>query len=185
MERKERRFAGEFSRADHFLKNRMLKQIEQRYFPALKVFLLKGGGLSEEDAEDILQETMILIDRNSQSYDCSYALSTWIYRIARNQALNFKRKVREISLPDQYEEISVSCESLPEPEYLQKETSLFIRDFLLQCSPREREAAFLFYYEAMKQREIALVLDIAEGTVKALLNRVRRKLKEAWNEKME
>jgi len=185
MERKERRLIREFVKADSFKRNSILKEIEQRYFPALKVFLLKGGGLVEADAEDILQETLILIDRNIQNYDRSFAISTWIYRIARNQAMNFKRRKREISLPDQFEDRYESCESLPESDYLKKETSLFIRDFLLQCSPREREAAFLFYNQAMKQRDIALVLDIAEGTVKSLLNRVRSKLKEAWNEKME
>jgi len=151
MERKERRLIREFSKADSFKKNRILKEIEQRYFPALKVFLLKGGGLIEADAEDILQETLILIDRNFQSYDHSFALSTWIYRIARNQALNFKRKKREVLMPDPFENLNESCESLPESEFFKKETSLFIRDFLLQCSPREREAAFLFYYQAMKQ----------------------------------
>lgn len=167
-----------------FQRNRCIKEIEEQYFPAVKVFLLKGGGLSPADADDILQETLILIDRNYHRYDKSYALSTWIYRIARNQAINFKRKRREVSLPAQFDDQQCSPETLPESEYLKKEEALFVRDFLQQCSHREREAAFLYYYQGMKQREIALVLEVADGTVKALLSRVRNKLKEAWNEKM-
>lgn len=137
------------------------------------------------DVEDILQETLILLDKNAHQYDDRFAFSTWIYRIARNQALNFRRKKQEVSLPEGLVDSLSFSESRTEAQLLLNEEMRFIQDFLQQCSPREKEAAFLFYYQEMKQKEIALVMDIAEGTVKSLLNRVRNKLKEAWNEEME
>jgi len=185
MNREDKKLARRWMKADPFKRNSLLKQIEQRYFPALKVFLYNTGGLSLDDVEDILQETLILLNKNAQSYNDHYAFSTWLYRIARNQAANYRRKQREISMPDRVTDRLVSAEMETEDFLLRKEEIRFIQQFLQQCSPREREAAFLYYYRELKQKEIAHVMDIAEGTVKALLSRVRQKLKEAWNEEME
>ena len=63
------------------------------FAPLLKGFLLKGGGVEPEQAEELVQETMIKVWRKAPSYaPAQAAASTWMYTIARNTRIDWLRK---------------------------------------------------------------------------------------------
>jgi RNA polymerase sigma-70 factor (ECF subfamily) len=65
----------------------------KHFSPFLKAFLIKSGGVTPENAEELVQETMIKVWRKAPSYSSSQAsASTWIYTIARNTRIDWLRK---------------------------------------------------------------------------------------------
>ena len=65
----------------------------KHFSPYLKAFLIKSGGVTPENAEELVQETMIKVWRKAPSYSSSQAsASTWIYTIALNTRIDWLRK---------------------------------------------------------------------------------------------
>ena len=65
----------------------------KHFSPFLKAFLIKSGGVTPENAEELVQETMIKVWRKAPSYSSAQAsASTWIYTIARNSRIDWLRK---------------------------------------------------------------------------------------------
>ena len=63
------------------------------FSPFLKAFLIKSGGVTPENAEELVQETMIKVWRKAPSFSSAQAsASTWIYTIARNTRIDWLRK---------------------------------------------------------------------------------------------
>ena len=69
------------------------------FAPYLKAFLLKSGGLNPENAEELVQETMIKVWRKAPTFSPAQAsASTWIYTIAKNVGLNELRRNKRLPL---------------------------------------------------------------------------------------
>ena len=72
----------------------MFLVVMQRYEEKLKRFLRRILNFSEEDLEDVLQDIFIKVYKNLNAFDLSLKFSSWIYRIARNEAISAYRKVK-------------------------------------------------------------------------------------------
>lgn len=141
-----------------------------------------------QDAEDILQETFIKAYKALPKFEGRSSLSTWLYRIATNEALMFLRKKRPIQVSvdepianDEGEErprqiIDWCC--LPESELMSGEARANL-DHSVQQLPESLRAVFLLRdIEGLSTLETAEVLDISESAVKTRLSRARFKLRE-------
>jgi RNA polymerase sigma-70 factor (ECF subfamily) len=142
-----------------------------------------------QDAEDILQETFIKAFRHLKGFDGRSSLSTWLYRIASNEALMFLRKNRpEIPFSDipreedaetEYEPAQFNDWShLPEDEILSSE-SRAVLDEAIQHLPESLRIVFILRdIEGLSIRETGEALDLTETTVKTRLLRARLRLRD-------
>ena len=145
---------------------------------------------SEQDAEDVLQETFIKVMNCIQSFEERSNLSTWIYRIAINEALMMLRKGKRIagSLDDQFDldepqenmepkEIIDWC-CLPEESFLEDEVKTKLEE-AIHSLPEKYRLVFIFRdLENLSIRDTAAALGITEMSVKTRLLRARLQLRE-------
>ena len=141
-----------------------------------------------QDAEDILQETFIKAYKHIHKFDGRSSVSTWLYRIATNEALMSLRKKRpdtiSFDMPSIYESepqeplqiVDWCC--LPEDEYLTAEGHLRL-DQAAERLPESLRIVFVLRdIEGLSTRETAEVLNISEMAVKTRLSRARLRLRE-------
>jgi RNA polymerase sigma-70 factor, ECF subfamily len=144
---------------------------------------------SEQDAEDILQETFIKAFQNIQGFDGRAKISTWLYRIAANEALMFLRRRRPdtISVEEPFdgdeEELQeplqiVDWSDLPEDRLLSTETQAYINQAIKNLPDNLRVTFLLREIEGLSTQETAQVLEISEAAVKTRLSRARLQLRE-------
>ena len=141
-----------------------------------------------QDAEDILQETFIKAYKALPNFEGRSSLSTWLYRIATNEALMFLRKKRPVQVSvdeaiendegEQRPRQIVDWCCLPENEMMSTEARANL-DRSVEKLPESLRAVFLLRdIEGLSTRETAEVLDISESAVKTRLSRARFRLRE-------
>ncbi len=132
---------------------------------------------SRGDIDDAVQESFIRVYRGLPSFSGRSSLSTWIWSIARNNAINIRAKERDDVIPlDKTAEIA-SSRLGPEAEFARRSAAEDIEYLLSRLEGDYRQAIELRYLAGKKYREIAEILAIPEGTVKTLIHRGRIKMK--------
>ena len=137
-----------------------------------------------QDAYDAYQEGVIRAYRKLDTFRSDSSFSTWLTRIVINQALNMKRRLRwkqRLSL-DQLSESAPDLlrdnQATPDEVFVTSELSDEIRKSMELLSDRERTVFVLKHMHGFRLREIAVMIDCAEGTVKNYLFRATRKLRD-------
>jgi RNA polymerase sigma-70 factor (ECF subfamily) len=142
-----------------------------------------------QDAEDVLQETFIKAYKALPRFDGRSSISTWLYRIATNEALMLirKRKGIEISIDDpsgddqpldEPMQIEDWC-CLPEAELMSGEAREYLKLAAEELPEKLRVVFILRDLEGLSTRETAQVLDLTETAVKTRLSRARLRLRES------
>ncbi len=127
------------------------------------------------DADDIVQETFIYAYYHWGALREKEKLSAWLCAIAKNKAARAVRTAgRMISLDHVQDTMRVSS---PESAFLRREACMEIREKICALSEKYREAVMLYYFAEKSISEIAMLLEIPEGTVKFRLHEGRKKLK--------
>lgn len=142
------------------------------------IFFIRN--MVKENAEDLFQDVMLKVYWNLDKYNPLYSFNSWIYSIARNHCLNFinKKRLTAQSLESGDESQHGGNENnSPEVESINKELTQRIENVLNTFSEENRQVAFLYFYEGLKNREIAQVMKIPIGTVKSRLYNIRAILK--------
>jgi len=142
---------------------------------------------NQQDAEDILQETFIKAYKALPKFEGRSSLSTWLYRIATNEALMFLRRKRldqiSVEQPSEDDEAQSPLEivdwcCLPEGELMSTEARANL-DVSVGALPQLLRVVFLLRdIEGLSTRETADVLQISESAVKTRLSRARLRLRE-------
>lgn len=150
-----------------------------RYRDSLYFMLLKMVN-NASDAEDLTIEAFGKAFRSLDSFTPDYAFSTWLFKIATNNCIDFIRKKQVSPTPiDQLqdlEHITVSLQSdLPDPEetLINDQKIAVLRDIVNQLKPRYRNLIELRYYKEYSYEEISTELKLPIGTVKAQLYRAK------------
>jgi RNA polymerase sigma-70 factor (ECF subfamily) len=132
-------------------------------------------------AEDVVQDTFVRLYRKIGQFDLARPFEPYLLRSVANAALNITRRVKpRVSLdgdPGQVEQLlsqTASVES--EVDYLQLKQKIIAA--LAKLEPRQRAAVVQRYYLEMSEKEMAVALDSAPGTVKWLLNSARARLRD-------
>jgi RNA polymerase sigma-70 factor (ECF subfamily) len=133
-----------------------------------------------EDASDICQETLLRVYRNFSRFDESRAFFPWVYRILKNLCLNQIQKKRPRET--EYTEGIVSHHKAPDDLLLEKEEAARLREALDRLPEIHREILVLKEWGGASYRELAVSLDIPEGTVMSRLYNARRTLKKTLQE---
>jgi RNA polymerase sigma-70 factor (ECF subfamily) len=136
-----------------------------------------------DDAEDLTIEAFAKAFRNLHRFKKDYTFSTWLFRIATNNAIDFirKKKLDTMSIDSSYKDddgetisIDVQDDKLnPQEEAIKKQKIGLIRDFVTKLPPKYQRLVKLRYFEELSYEEIAQELDAPLGTVKAQLHRAR------------
>ena len=161
-----------------------------------KILRYMARMVSEADAEDLTQEVFVKAHRALKNFKGDAKLSTWLYRIATNTALDKLRspsfqRAAQLSLSDESaEQVEakintrvVSAEEkkpLTEQQLVQKEMNECIRGFIERLPEKYRTVLVLSEWEGLRNDEIAHILGITVDTVKIRLHRGKEKLKEEF-----
>lgn len=127
---------------------------------------------NEEDALDIFQETLYKALSSIQNLKEDEYFSTWITRILINNAKDFLRK-KNRSIPMELEYLKTN-QSSPSQDIEDRMDLLKAIDYL---DEKEKSALILRFYRDYTVNQIAVVLDIPEGSVKSTIHRALKKLK--------
>ena len=130
-------------------------------------------------AEDLAQETFVKAFRNLAAFDPTRRLSSWLFRIAHNTAVDALRRVRPPLVPlDPFPDSStVEPAAPPEPDPLEREALRGALDAALaHIRPEYRSALTLRYEEGLSFDEIGQILGIPEVTARSHVHRARKEL---------
>lgn len=177
---------------DWKLVQRALKKGDQQAYAELMdryrdtiFFMLLKMIRDKDDAEDLTIEAFGKAFRNLAQYTPDFAFSTWLFKIATNNCIDFLRKKKEaISLDRTYEtadgdEISIEPKSEllnPEEKAIKKQKIKLMQAVVEKLQPRYRTLVELRYFQEKSYEEISQELELPIGTVKAQLFRARELL---------
>lgn len=155
----------------------MEKYREPVYFMILK--MIKNN----DDAEDLTIEAFGKAFNRIKQYSPNYAFSTWLFKIASNNCIDFirKKRVQLTSMDHAYENsegqsVGIQVESgQPDPSevYIKKQKVKLMREVVDKLKPRYKSLIEKRYFEEKTYDEIAEEMDLPLGTVKAQLFRAR------------
>jgi RNA polymerase sigma-70 factor (ECF subfamily) len=134
-----------------------------------------------EDAADIVQRAFINAFRKIQEFKGDSAFSTWIYRIAFNQAISFRRENRRptvsIYSKDDEKVLEPAVEENPTEKIEGEETKKKVQQALDRLDEPDRQIILLKDLQGHSYDEIAEIMQIPKGTVRSRLHRARLELK--------
>jgi RNA polymerase sigma-70 factor (ECF subfamily) len=154
-----------------------------RYKDAIYFMLLKMVN-NPSDAEDLTIEAFGKAFKNISQYTPNYAFSTWLFKIATNNCIDFirKKKLNNISLDQtsNYEDsvpMTIPTDTLdPEENLISQQKVVLLRSIVSKLKPRYRKLIELRYFLEYSYDEISEKLELPIGTVKAQLFRARELL---------
>ena len=165
------------------------QEIYEIFQPKILRYLTHLAG--ESEAEDLTQETFVKVHQGLENFRGESQLSTWIYRIATNTALDRLRSpsfqhVVQSSLSEDLDEIKITDKAicpeekkpLIEKQLIREEMNECIRGYIEKLPENYRTVLVLSEWERLKNNEIAEILGVTLETVKIRLHRAKTKLKE-------
>lgn len=157
-------------------------ELMSRYKDSIYYMLLKMVN-NRDDAEDLTIEAFGKAFRNIRQYTPDYAFSTWLFKIATNNCIDFIRKKRKMMLSidrgfenEEGQDVSLEVKSdgpAPDDVMMKKQKVMMMKDVVEKLKPRYRRLVELRYYQELSYEEIAEELNLPLGTVKAQLFRAR------------
>lgn len=159
----------------------------KRYKKAVYFMILKMIR-DADDAEDLTMEAFAKAFRNLHKFKKDYTFSTWLFRIATNNTIDFirKKKLNTMSLnntltDDGGNSVNIDIEdddNNPQDEFIRSQRIEMVRIFVDKLPAKYRKLVTLRYFDELSYDEIAKELDKPLGTVKAQLHRSRELLYE-------
>lgn len=169
-------------KAIHDQDQKAYAELMQRYREPVYFMLLKMVN-NKDDADDLTIEAFGKAFKRLHQYEPKFAFSTWLFKIASNNCIDFirKRRMRTISIDQGYTnddgdtiEISIKDAIMDPGELMQREERIRkMREIVDKLKPRYRKLVEMRYFDEMAYEEIAEELDLPLGTVKAQLFRAR------------
>jgi RNA polymerase sigma-70 factor, ECF subfamily len=149
-----------------------------------KVYGLVYRMVGSQDAEDVAQEALVQICNSIRNFKGRSSLSTWIYRVASNVCLEYRRKRRPESVPLEDNESYPNEEPMNDPleVAVRMETKSRVEEAVNHLPDIHREVIVLHELRGLTYDECAEVLGCPVGTVKSRLSNALDKLREMLRE---
>ena len=148
-----------------------------------------------DDAEDLTIESFAKAFRSLHKFKKDFTFSTWLFRIATNNTIDFirKKKLNTLSIENTYtddngESVSIDVEDAnlnPQEEAIKAQKEELIQIFVNKLPAKYQKLVRLRYFHELSYEEIAKELDAPLGTVKAQLHRARELMYELVKNKKE
>ncbi len=150
-------------------------------------FMLLKMVNNKSDAEDLTIEAFGKAFKNLDNYTPNFAFSTWLFKIASNNCIDFLRKkklqqkyvsIDKAGDEDEYQSTVTLFSTSPDPEekLILKQKEKLLQTIVKKLNPRYRELIDMRYFQQLSYSEIAEKLNLPIGTVKAQLFRSRELL---------
>ncbi len=168
------------------------QKIYDAFQPKILRYLARWVG--EDEAEDLTQEVFVKVGQALENFRGESKLSTWLYRIATNAALDrlrspsFQRITQNgiSNIPVEHVEAEIADRNawtgekvpVPEQQIVRKEMNECILGFMEKLPENYRTVLMLGEFEGLRNNEIAEILGVTLGTVKIRLHRARERLRE-------
>lgn len=139
--------------------------------------------VSHDDANDLLQNTFIKAWTNLDYFRGDAKLSTWLYRIAFNECLNFLNKQRaenQLSIDDADAALANKLES--DPYFNGDETQRLFQKAILQLPEKQRIIFNLKYFQEMKYEDMSEILGTSVGALKASYHHAVKKIEKFFHQ---
>ncbi|MFL2571588.1 MAG: RNA polymerase sigma factor [Parvicellaceae bacterium] len=157
-------------------------ELMDRYKDSIYFMLLKMVN-NKDDAEDLTIEAFGKAFNRLTQYTPNYAFSTWLFKIATNNCIDFIRKKKKnvLSIDNRFENeegdsLMIELKSTgrnPEQEAMRDQKIKLMREVVTKLKPRYQKLVELRYFKELSYDEISTELDLPLGTVKAQLFRAR------------
>ncbi len=165
--------------------NKAFEALLKKYRKSVYYMLLKMIK-NPDDAEDLTQEAFAKAFNSIDKFDATYAFSTWLFRIATNNCIDFirKKRVQTVSIDQPMEgddgsniRFDVKDENLdPNQSMLKQQRKKYLNMAIERLPEKYRTLVELRYFRELSYEEVAQELQIPLGTVKAQLFRARELL---------
>lgn len=144
-----------------------------------------------DEAEEVLQDTLVTVYEKIQTFNEGAALATWLYRVATNAALmkvrnrpGWRQRSLDAPEPDYTNNGEINRKMAdwrlaPEDTLLQQEARAILLEEIERLPETYRAVYALAEIEGLPYQAIAAILDITVGTVKTRIHRARLSLREA------
>ena len=159
---------------------RAIEALIRAHQEALYAFMLRMSGRPDV-AEDIVQEAFVRVLKNLDRFDTRFRFSTWLFTIAKRLFVNSMQKHR----PTYDSDIVGSRQgsgTTPGHDAARSEMMQNVRGVLDtalgQLNPQQREIILLFHQQNWPITEIAVFMNMPEGTIKSHLHRARKRMKQ-------
>lgn len=179
-------------RAIHKKDDNAYTELMARYKDSIYFMLLKMVR-NKDDAEDLTLEAFGKAFMNLEQYSPNFAFSTWLFRIASNNCIDYlrKKKMETTSIDQDFEVDGAPFIFLPsegrnpEEEAIRNQKFKLMREIVEELKPQYKLLIEMRYFKGLSYDEIAEELDLSLGTVKAQLYRARKTLEEVIKPKMD
>ncbi len=170
-------------------------ELLHRYKESVYFMMLKMCS-NKDDAEDLTIEAFGRAFKKLEQYSPDFAFSTWLFKIASNNAIDFiRRKKIKYAVPIESKNedgenfdytVNIKASGLdPEESFIKKQKIDAIRLLVENLKPKYKEMIELFYFQEMSHEEISKQLNLPIGTIKAQLFRARDLLYNALKNRQE
>jgi len=123
--------------------------------------------LTHEDADDVLQNTFLKAWKSLPTFQGKAKLSTWLYRIAINESLDFLRRQKTATLSSADADLSVANCLLADDYFDGDKSQAVLQEAIATLPDVQRTVFTLRYYDEMKYSEMSEILGTSEGSLKA------------------
>jgi len=172
------------------MQDRSFDQLHTEYRHRIHRYLTRLVG--DPEAEDLTQEVFVRVSRSLPAFDGNAHISTWLYKIATNAAIDRLRALQHAKESAD----SIAIESLaesgkdgniwtrgrsisPDEQLIRREMSGCVQNIINQLPDNDRTVIILSELEGFTDQEIASILSIKTGAVKVRLHRARARLRKA------
>jgi RNA polymerase sigma factor (sigma-70 family) len=170
-------------------------ELLHRYKESVYFMMLKMCS-NKDDAEDLTIEAFGRAFKKLEQYSPDFAFSTWLFKIASNNAIDFiRRKKIKYTVPIESKNedgenfdysVNIKASGLdPEESFIKKQKIDAVRLLVDNLKPKYKEMIELFYFQEMSHEEISKQLNLPIGTIKAQLFRARDLLYNALKNRQE
>ena len=158
-------------------------ELIDKYYNGL-IFYINGIINNPAETEDIVQNTFVKLAVKALDFKGRSTFKTYVYAIARNQAINYLKRYRSRLSDEPVDEMIVFSDgSDPEKECFRTERNREIRKCMEELNKDYYQVLYLMYFENMKTEEIAMIMKKNKKQVADLLYRAKQSLKTKLKER--
>ena len=150
---------------------------EQLYWQVRRIVL------THEDANDVMQNVMLKAWTNLNTFRKDSKLSTWLYRIAINESLDYIRRQKNATMVSADDASGIANTLLADDYFDGDETEALLQEAIAKLPDVQRTVFNLRYYEEMKYSEISEILNTTEGALKASYHIAVKKIADFFHER--
>ncbi len=132
--------------------------------------------ISHDDADDVLQNVFLKAWTGIDTFRADAKLSTWLFRIAANETLNFiERKKNNISIDDEAA-ATLAANLQSDPYFDGDQTAIQLQQAIEELPPKQRQVFLLKYFDEMKYEDMSAILGTSVGALKASYHHAVKKI---------